>query len=257
MKGYFDGGNEPDSRHYKIVTLGAFVGTNPQWRRFDRDWKRTVIVKHKARYTHATDAMSLQGVFADWNNARVDAMYSDCVTVIEEYAAVQGKRLGLLPVAMSILNEDFVRAYQIVPELGTAPQHLSVQCCEIFFQYGEKFYPGNHYRLFFDQNEPYYGHMADLRNSRKARSAAPIWDRVVTLAQADMRVTPGLQAADTLSWAINREYLDGKCSHEWQDRLLKLHREERILGYDQLIRPNPQAVSTVLSWKLPKRGKPR
>jgi hypothetical protein len=257
MKCFFDGGNEPDSTAYKVVTLAGLVGTHPQWRKFDSDWKKTVIGKHGAQYAHATDATALQNDFANWSQSRVDAMYGDCVRVLREHAAVSHQRLGLLPVTITVLNEDFLRAYETVPELGSSAMHCAVQCCELCFQFGEVFYPDNKYQLYFDQGEPYYGHIVNRYNNRKAKRIEPIWERVVVLAEANMRVTPGLQAADMLAWAVNHHYTDGQCVRDWQASLFEIHREEQLLDYDMLVQPDRAVVERVKAWKLPTRGRPK
>src|ERR1019366_5069030 len=98
LKSYFDGGNEADSKQYEILTLAAFSGAVGHWRKFDREWKTTVCIKHGAEYVHTTDAISLKRSFAEWTHKKVEALLSDCVAVIERHAAIPYKRLGLLPV---------------------------------------------------------------------------------------------------------------------------------------------------------------
>src|SRR4051812_38802345 len=82
LKSYFDGGNQADSREYKIVTLAAFSGSAVQWANFEEQWRENLI-RHGAKWLHTTDAATLQRPFSvddGWTTAKVDAFIGDCVT---------------------------------------------------------------------------------------------------------------------------------------------------------------------------------
>jgi hypothetical protein len=58
LKGYFDGGNQADSRQYDRITLATVCGTADQWKTPELEW-REVLTAHKADFLHTTNAVSL------------------------------------------------------------------------------------------------------------------------------------------------------------------------------------------------------
>jgi hypothetical protein len=108
----------------------------------------------------------------------------------------------LLPVTVSIVLEDFIRALAVAPDLGT-PQHTCVvQCLEFCFQYSVRFLNARKFQLFFDQGEPFYGHVRHRMENNKSRAENGVWADVIHCGEADMREVPGLQAADVMAWAF-------------------------------------------------------
>jgi hypothetical protein len=106
------------------------------------------------------------------------------------------------------------------------------------------------YELFFDQNEPYRGHISDRQRNPQAAKQVPLIARVTLKPECDMRQTPALQAADLFAWCVSHT---NKTTHEWQKRLLSLPRLDEWLRYDDLVNPIPGVAELVERWKLPAR----
>jgi len=174
LKSYFDGGNQADSLQYDLVTLAAFSGTKYHWQKFDRRWKKC-LNDHGAKYLHTTDAVCLSRDFSrrnGWDEDKVDSLISECVSAIEECAAVRnGRRLekaGIRPVTISVLLQDFKKALSEMPDLRT-PEHLcATQCVPVCALYG-KLIGADKLRLFFDQGERFFGHIRDRMDNKKSR----------------------------------------------------------------------------------------
>jgi len=72
-------------------------------------------------------------------------------------------------------------------------------------------YPGivGSVRYFFDRNEPFKGPFENKWNAEKDRAedlgAVNEWSLLEEVAAVDMRMVPGIQAADILAWSVNRE----------------------------------------------------
>jgi hypothetical protein len=150
-----------------------------------------------------------------------------------------------------VLVRDFKTALTKIPALGSI-ENLCVICAAArCTTYG--LMTGHHkLQFFFDQGEPFYGHLDDRAKNKKAKKAAPDI-QTVHLAESNMRDVPALQAADLFAWAINRRYKDGSASFEWQKRLLAIDRDEEVFRYARLLKPNREHIDIVKSWKLPPR----
>ena len=251
FKSYFDGGNQADSTQYKVLSLAAISGTSIHWADFERRWKK-VLENHGAPWLHTTDAVSLQGPFKEWDAGRVNAFISDCVTVMERCAAVRlGRKIvhsALRPVTISVVLRDFKRALQKIPLLG-CPEHLcAIQAAACCLTYG-KWLEYDKYQFFFDQNEPFYGHIKDRTCNRKSKRSSPTWN-VVHLGESNMRDVPALQAADVLAWSVNHQ---SGVMREWQQRLLAIDRDQQWLDYASLVKAKPEDLEVIAAFGLPHR----
>jgi hypothetical protein len=263
LKSYFDGGQTADNDR---VTLACACGTSEQWEPVESAWKR-VIAEHKAPPLHTTDANALQKEFGTekgWNNEKVDAYISACVDVIEGSLAEAGRILvpttsGLLPniaklglnvFTMTIPFDDFRRAREVKRNL---PNSISELCASetlgFVFRWGRRIGVTG-YQLYFDQNEPFHGHVCDRRNNKKPRKQIAEMGKVVHIGESDMKVSPALQIADLFAWCINHK---DNVRRKWHERLGYLSWDSYILTYEYLINPTPGALERTAAWNLPKR----
>jgi hypothetical protein len=261
FKGFFDGGNEADSRKYKIVTLAGFSGSGAQWDHFTEQWNR-VLAAHQARFLHTTDALALEGHFKrekGWTEAGVEAFIGDCVSVIERSTTTRRGDIfsfkGLRPVTVSVVLGDFMRALRKFPKLGSAEHLCAIHAVARCTAWG-RFTGYSKFRFYFDQGERFCGHIRDRMENKKARRAAPEIRNIICAAEVNMREAPALQAADVLAWSVNRKYEEGRVRYGWQKRLLALDRDADVFDYSRLSRPILRNVETVDSWNLPPRRRP-
>ena len=243
MKGYFDGGN--DSKN-KRITVATVCGTSEQWRGFASAWK-LILDAHNAPFIHTTDAVSLKGEFdkeKGWSRASVDALISDCVAVIAQYID------RLFIVTLSVDFDDYRRARETLPSLPNSVSEIcATESAGFCFKWGRSI-GANKYHLYFDQGEPFFGHIYDRKNHPKAKRAIPSLKEVIHLGEADMRFTPALQMADLFVWCINH---NDKVSREWYGRLNRLTWRSLCLRYENLLNPKKGALELVRSWNLPPR----
>jgi hypothetical protein len=262
LKGYFDGGQTADNDR---VTLACACGTCEEWEPVELAWKR-VISEHQAPPLHTTDAIALQKEFSrekGWNNEKVDAYISACVDVIEGSLAKAGRILvpttsGLLPniakpglnvFTMTIPFEDFRRAR----EVRNLPNSISELCASetlgFVFRWGRRIGVEG-YQLYFDQGEPFYGHVYDRKHNKKSKKDIALMNKVVHLGESDMSVSPALQIADLFAWCINH---NDDLRRKWHERLGYLSWDSYILTYEYLIKPTPGALERTAAWNLPNR----
>jgi len=264
LKGYFDAGNQADSRRYDRITLATACGTGDQWHDLESAWKE-ILVTHKAPFLHTTNSVCLQKEFSKdkgWNHGKVDRFISDCVGAIEHHLSVPGKIIipgspfrnvtkpGLYVVTLTIPLDDYRRARGVRSSLPNSVTEICAsESLGLCFNWG-RHVGAQWYELYFDQGEPFYGHVYDRKHNKKSRKAITPMDKVVHLGELDMRVVPALQMADLFAWCINH---NDAVSRKWHERLHSLYWDSLILDYDHLLKPTPGALERTAAWKLPRR----
>lgn len=263
LKSYFDGGH---SANRDRITLAMACGTCEEWDDAESNWRK-VLSDHKAPFLHTTNAVCLQKEFSKdkgWNGDKVNAFISDCVNVIEHCLLEPGRvlisdqsglvaniaRPGLNVVTMTIPFDDFRRARKVNLKLPSSITELCAsESLGFVFRYGRRI-GIQKYQLYFDQGEPFYGHISDRHRNRKTRKDVGLLNNVVHLGQSDMRVSPALQIADLFAWCINH---NDDVRREWHERLGRLPWDSAILDYKHLLNPTPGALERTAAWGLPKR----
>jgi hypothetical protein len=266
LKGFFDGGNQADSKQYDVVTLASISGTLDQWKQPQRDWE-SVLKKHKAPWLHTTDAASLVAEpftkANEWDGPRRDAFISDCVTVIDNHIARPKRKAepdgrdGLMVYAVTIVLEDFLKARKANPQVPkTAEEICAMQTlfrCMQWGEYGEgELHNPPFYHLVYDQGEKFMGHVLDRKHNKKAKKHLAMMERITSIGEADMRHVPALQMADLFAWCISHKNRTPR--HKWQNRILAYSKWiDDWLDYDQLVKIIPGVSDLVKSWNLPPR----
>lgn len=257
LKSYFDGGNKVELG-FDRISLAVVCGTAEQWKRFDTDWKK-VRYRHSAPPLHTTDAVGLQNNFdvdKCWTNERVDAFIDSCVDVIERHIAIPSgvprkrARMGLFPITLTIRFDEWLRARKDNPSIpNTIEESCATETLSFAFKW-ETLIGAQHYELYFDRGESFYGHVVNRFYHPQARIDVPLLQQVVHLGKSDSSSVPALQMADLFAWGINHANRERRL---WHYRLHDLRWESRALNYEHLISPSPKALEMTARWKLPKR----
>lgn len=258
LKSYFDGSNQADRSEYDRMSIAAVCGTGKQWKRFDTDWNK-VLYRHRAKYLHTTDAVSLQNDFAKekgWTNRRVDLFIDDCVDVIERHITIpdgvpgRRPRAGLYPVTLTILFDDWVKAIKTVPALPNTIEELcATESLGFVFRWGKQI-DAKKYEFHFDRGEKFYGHIHNRWTHPKAKKDIEMMKDVISVDEVISMSVPALQMADLFAWCINRAKQE---TRDWHIRLHKLPWRAPLLDYEHLIKPMPKVLESIASWKLPRR----
>jgi hypothetical protein len=259
LKSYFDGGNEADSPEFSHACLSVVSGSAKQWKRFESAWNK-VLHKHEAGFLHVTDAIALQNDFSPesgWSNSLVDDFIGDCVRVIARQIEIpEGSetpyRPGLCPTTLLIPLADWLKARENLPALpNTVAELCATESLGYCLKQGKKV-GARYFELYFDQGEPFYGHVSDRLRSSKARKLMPLLDSIIHLGESNMRLVPGLQVADLFAWCVNHNHRVIRDWHGWVHGLpwRSLH-----LDYELLMKPHPRALEMTRELNLPKRVK--
>lgn len=193
----------------------------------------------------------------------MDDLISDCVRVIERHLYIpKGKvdpalpfgdiaKPGLMVVTLTIPLDDYKRAQKNNPDLPNSVTEIcATESLSFSFKWGRKI--GTlRYELYFDQNEPFYGHAYDRRHNKKAKKDIDIMKRVHHLGESDMRVVPALQVADLFAWCINH---NEDVRRNWHHYLHSLPNwGSLILDYGYLANSTLGVLKRMAMWKLPQR----
>jgi hypothetical protein len=256
LKSYFDGGNQADSTQYDVVSLAVISGTQTEWKPFERDWKRN-LKKHNALYLHTTDAVARKGIYKGWTEVRRDAFLKDCVRIASKHHAqlnigeVPGK-FGLLCFVISFVLKDFVENSKQNPD---APNNANEGCLrqalgEVLI-WSENQASCEQCQFFFDQGEPFYGHLHQILQSKKALKDATLLNKIKQSREADMRDTPALQMADLYAWAVSHKLSVWR--PKWQWKLLNTHYQGQWMDKMNLHDVNEAHQDKFRTWNIPKR----
>jgi hypothetical protein len=216
-----------------------------------------MLEEHKAPWLHTTDAVTLNHPYEGWNETRRDQFLSACVKVIEGHMAFQRMRsypgrLGLAPCTVTVVLKDFVRARASNPDIPkTAEEICATSTLYRCLEWGSDIMQADFYHLFFDQGEPFRGHVLDRLKNKKARKHLSLIEKVIDKGESDMRCAPALQMADLVAWCMSHKNRAPR--YRWQNRLLGHNWIDNWLTYDDLINPIQSTVSLVKTWRLPPR----
>jgi hypothetical protein len=262
LKSYFDGANKADLKQFDRVVLATALGTSEQWDAFQEDWKKT-LGQHDVPFLHTTDAITLNAPFSlkdGWNDNSVDDLILDCVRVIKRHIAmpslVPGEfRPGLRVVTMTIYLEDYKKAREKNPEMpNSVNEILTSELLGFVFRWGRRI-GAEYYHLYFDQGEDFYGHTRNRMDNKRVRRDVQMFEKVVVLAEADMRFTSGLQMADLFAWCISHN--DSSSKRLWHRALddLPIDPSWESIYMDQgyLANPTPGAFERTKAWGMPQR----
>jgi len=181
-----------------LIALAALAADDDLWPAFNQHW-RAIMARVKPDYMHMRKAMPLRGPFAQWKPALRDA-------ILEElFQLIMGEtQFHAFSCAIDLASFAKWRTPNNLPQ----PEDLCVFA--ILHKVSEWYCSGDSpptIELLFDQNEPFAHRLVRHQENKNVRRAFPIWNHI-RIRQVDMRLNPGVQAADMLAWALNRTLVD-------------------------------------------------
>lgn len=257
LKSYFDAGNQADSSQYDVLSLAVMSGTKNLWEPFEEDWNK-VLHRHHAAYLHTTDAIARERIYEGWTETLVDNFLTDCVKVASKHSArpnigeIVGK-YGLFYFVVSFVLKDFVEFAKQHPE---SPNNVNESCLRqalsqvLPWSFEQAACEQCHF--FFDQGEPFYGHLCQLLQNKQALKVATALRRITHISESDMRHVPALQLADLYAWCQSHR---NSAFKPWHLELLKTWFLWEWIDKNNLNSGDPAQQTTWSSWNLPKRKK--
>lgn len=201
-----------------FITLAGFAAPDEVWKQFENDWN-AILTNHlpKADYVHMKEINSLSKGFDShkgWNHPNAFGLAGSCLAYMS--------RLDKERFRMFHCTVDLAAWHKLKTEGYEIPE--PIEMCNEFAVFGIQLwyafkYPleseiidlktdGQHY--IFDRGEDYYLPFRAKWNLEKDifenTGALSPWILIDDIGEADMKTNPGIQAADILAWAVNREH---------------------------------------------------
>jgi len=197
LRAYLDG-SETES---EFLTLACIAATDDIWGSLENAWETVRMERGNPSALHMTEAMSLNGEFANWSAEDRDQLVEGFLGVLEEHRTET--RLRTFTCTVNLASHGKWKSARRLP----SPARL---CARIVFPHLLEWYWGigdlvvEPMDVVFDRNEPFMRHLdADWKNPQ-IRKRYPVWNAIRCIHSAVASDTPALQLADMVAWGRNR-----------------------------------------------------
>ena len=195
------------------MTLAAFVANEEMWAEFEMEWQK-ILDGHtpRAAYVHMRELAHQRKAFASelgWNDDNAFGLSNKCLVYMSRLDK-QRFRMFYCVVDLRAWHKLRAETYQL-----PSPVDLCNQFCPegLLYWYVDQ-YPGiinfetDSVKYFFDGGEgfktPFERKWKEEARKSKHTSVS-VWRLIKQVSAVDMRKVPGVQAADILAWAVNRD----------------------------------------------------
>jgi hypothetical protein len=196
------------------VTLAAVASTDDMWNTLEKAWA-DILDSHtpKAAYIHMKEIYRLSKGFDakfGWTQENAFALANRC---LEYVSNLPKERLRIFYCSVDLIAHRKLKqeTYQIPDPIDLC----NTFCSEFVLSWYVFQYPGvvdprtDTIKCFFDRNEyffqPFYDKWNRERNVSDATGSWSVWNAIEEVAPVEMTKNPGIQVADIVAWARNRE----------------------------------------------------
>jgi len=212
IRTYLDSSGKLENNY---LTLAAFFGPDEVWAEFETKWQE-VLHNHvpRAEYIHMRELVRQLDGFDrafGWTQKNCWELVIKCLMFIQ-HLDKQRFRMFYCAIDLEAWRKLKAETYQLPDPIELCNE----SCSEIIMKWYLVRYPdiishlpALHY--FFDRDEYFKQPFEDKWKAELAKLDASkgdwsVWSLVEEVSTvADMRKVPGIQAADVLAWAVNRE----------------------------------------------------
>jgi len=211
LRAYLDSSGKLENDY---ITLAAFAASDEMWGKFETDWK-AILDDHspKAKYVHMREiAHQIKGFDRKlgWTDENAFGLANKCLVYMSH---LDKKRFRMFYCAVDLKAWHKLRA-------ETYPLPNPIDMCNEFCSRGVLLWYISKYpevvnlqtdtvKYFFDKGEPFKQAFEDEWNRETKRSEDrgvwSVFNLIEQITPVEMRKVPGVQAADILAWAVNRE----------------------------------------------------
>lgn len=196
------------------ITLAAFAGTDEMWGEFDATWQ-SILDNHtpRAKYIHMREIVHQTKGFdrkLGWDDDSAFGVANKCLVYMSN---LDKKRFRMFYCAV-----DLQAWHKLKAETYLLPSPIELcneYCSKAVLMWYMFMYPDvvnlqrDTIKYLFDRGEMFKGPFEATWNKEKHRAEQNgvwnIWKLVEQISAVDMKMMPGVQAADILAWAVNRE----------------------------------------------------
>ena len=225
LKSYFDRSGQEDAA---FMTLSGIAATDEMWGEIEENWLGILrLTDPKATYMHMVEAVPLRGEFSKdkgWDDDKVSGIINSLISYLSMIPKDKYYQIACT-IDMTAYRKLLGESYQL-----DSPVDICNECCVermmhwYLFEYKGGFDVEASY--YFDQGEPFEPVFRAKWNRELVRASElneyTIWSHIKHVGEAIMRDTPGLQVADMLAWANNRE--ESKVSKRYEVLALAMKR---------------------------------
>lgn len=220
VRTYIDRSGKSESR---FVSLAAFGAPDDVWARFERGWseilktgpspvtfmhmKETMQRRPDTSFSHLkgwtqetawTLVFKLTKFMSEFKNTEL--LNFSCVVAMDDWRKVQADGVDI-PSEITLCNvyvsrEAMLTATRSLLKANEGKQHIPLA-------------PDALIHFVFDRNEPFFAPFkADWNAGKDEANRSGVfspWLLIDSVGEDTMETTPGIQAADTLAWGLNRE----------------------------------------------------
>jgi Protein of unknown function (DUF3800) len=196
------------------MTLAAFAGNEEMWVEFEAEWDKILTgYSPKAKYVHMRE-IAHQTVGFDrklgWTPEKAFGLANQCLVYMSH---LDKERFRMFYCAVDLEAWKKLRAetYPLPSPIELCNQF----CSEFILMWYLNKYPdiinlhSDTIKYFFDKGEGFKRPFEDKWIEETKRSEETgvwsVWNLVEQVSEVDMKKVPGVQAADILAWAVNRE----------------------------------------------------
>lgn len=215
------------------ITLAAVAAPEGMWKEIEPAWDRILANRTpKASYIHMREVFRLIRGFDSnlgWDHNKAFGAVNDCLVYLSQ---LDKQRFRMFYCSVDLKAHDKLRAetYQMPDPIDMC----NTFCSETVLGWYLLHFPdtidihNDRIHYFFDRNEDFFQPFFDKWNREKNRSEATgrwsIWNLIPEVAPVDMKVTPGIQAADIIAWGRNRQTFaqEGEMASHMMEVLLQV-----------------------------------
>lgn len=246
MRAYLDSSGKPERKH-GYLTLAAVAANDDKWKQFEIDWK-SILIHHDppAEYIHMREVLRLIDGFdpsLGWDiKSAIDAVYQ-CISYMS-HMDKKSIRIFYCSVDLEAWRKLRTETYQMPDPVDICNTFCSEQVVGWHLISAPVILDTETDKLsyFFDRSEPFEPRFRERwnleRDLSKKLGTTTIWDMITDIGPVAMEDTPGVQAADIIAWARNRETFKkpGDIGHELAQQILQVIPSYSIVWDEEKLR---------------------
>jgi len=213
LRAYLDSSGKPQFKR-RHLTLAAVAANDEMWAEFETAWAK-ILAEHKpkADYVHMREIVQMCDGFDPkygWDQQSAFDVANQCVQYMSH---LDKKRFR-----MSYCSVDLDAWRKLRAETYQMPEPVDICnrfCSELVLGWYLNYYPEiinphvDTVSYFFDRTEDFKKPFEEKWNREKdfaeQTGERSVWQIIDKVASVEMKKTPGVQAADIIAWARNRE----------------------------------------------------
>jgi len=211
LRAYFDSSGKLEDNW---ITLAAVAADEKMWSELEAAWGE-ILDGHtpKGQYIHMREVYRLQKAFdkqQGWTHDNAFGLVNKCLVYMSH---LDKKRFRMFYCSIDLNAWRKLRneTYQMPDPV----EMCNLFCAETVLGWYLQYYPDllnpetDRVKYFFDRDEyfyrPFYEKWQRERDAAEQRQGWSVWKIIEEVSTVEMQKTPGIQAADIVAWAINRE----------------------------------------------------